>query len=367
MPLDAVVGAAADLVERLAAVGILDADQLCEHARSDQGLAELAEVSQIPRHSLEDLVNRADAHQARAAGTVSVIIATRDRPELLRRSIDAVLGQVHPAPVEVVVVFDRSEPDVSLARDNVDRSVVVTTNGHTPGLAGARNSGVDQATGAWIAFCDDDDEWLPGKLAGQMAALRDAPDAVVATTGILVHFQGRDTERIPDPAVLTFDGFLRDRMTAVHPSTLLVSRRALTERIGPVDEDIPGSYAEDYEWLLRASRRSPFAVARLPLVRIHWHGASFFFERWQTIDAALDYLVDKVPEFHDAPKGLARIRGQQAVAQAAMRHRRAAWRTIVETVKLNPREPRVPVAAVVALGVPAGSILKVLHRFGKGI
>jgi glycosyltransferase involved in cell wall biosynthesis len=49
------------------------------------------------------------------AGSVSVVIATRDRPELLRRAIDAVLAQEHPAPLEIVLVFDRSEPDLTLA------------------------------------------------------------------------------------------------------------------------------------------------------------------------------------------------------------------------------------------------------------
>ena len=80
-----------------------------------------------------------------------------------------------------------------------------------------------------------------------------------------------------------------------------------------------------------------------------------------------DQLVDKFPEFHDDPVGLARIRGQQAVAQAAMGERRRAFRTIYETLRLSPRERRAPVALVVAAGVPAGWILKLLHRFGKGI
>ncbi len=298
---------------------------------------------------------------------ISVVIATRDRPILVRRAVDAVLAQDHAGSLEVVVVFDRSELDPGLATDDAHRGVVVTTNVRTPGLAGARNSGVDRATGTWVAFCDDDDEWLPGKLAGQIAALEASPDADVATTGIFVNFRGRDTARIPEAAKLTFDGFLRDRMTAVHPSTVMVRRSAFLDRIGPVDETIPGGYAEDYEWLLRASRCSPIAVAPRPLARIHWHGASFFFERWQTIDAALDHLIAAYPEFRQEPKGLARLKGQQAVARAAMGRRRRALSTIVETLRLNPLERRAPVALLVVLGVPAGAILKLLHRFGKGI
>ena len=159
---------------------------------------------------------------------------------------------------------------------------------------------------------------------------------MVATTGVFINFKGNDTARIPDPAKLTFEGFIHDRMTEVHPSATLFLASSWLE-IGEVDEHIPGGYAEDYDWLLRAARIAPIAAATEPLVRVYWHGASFFFERWRTIDEALGYLVDKFPEFHDDPVGLARIRGQQAVAQAAMGERRRAFRTIYETLRLSPR------------------------------
>ena len=304
-------------------------------------------------------------------GSVSVVIATRDRPELLRRAIDAVLAQDHSAPLEIVLVFDRSEPDLTLADhpsvvDRDDRRVVVTTNVQSPGLAGARNSGVATAAYEWIAFCDDDDEWLPGKLAAQFSAIDANPGARVATTGVFIHFEGEDTARIPDPALLTFEGFLNDRMTEVHPSATLASAELIAE-IGDVDDTIPGGYGEDYDWLLRAARLSPFAVAPEPLVRVHWHGASFFFEKWKTIDEALEFLVQKYPEFHEQPAGLARIRGQQAIARGAMKQRGSAVRTAVETIRLKPTEKRAPVALLIAAGVPASAVLKTAHKFGKGL
>ncbi len=301
--------------------------------------------------------------------SVSVVIATRDRPELLRRAIDAILAQDHDGLLEIVVVFDRTEPDTELEHLTDDRShrrIVTTSNVRSPGLAGARNSGVAVADHDWIAFCDDDDEWLPGKLRSQFAAIEATPDARVATTGVFIRFDGVDTARIPEPERLTFDGFLNDRMTEVHPSATLVSA-SLLEELGDVDEKIPGGYGEDYDWLLRAARLSPFAVAAEPLVRVHWHGASFFFEKWKTIDEALDYLIDKYPEFHQHRAGLARIRGQQAIARAAMGRRRAAVATAFAAVRLRPTEKRVPVAMLVAAGVPASLVLRSAHKFGKGL
>lgn len=299
--------------------------------------------------------------------SVSVVIATRDRPELLRRAIKGVIDQEHSAHIEIVLVFDRCEPDAELARDDETCRIVVTTNTHSPGLAGARNSGIKLASNNWIALCDDDDEWLPGKLAAQFEALEKMPEALAACTGVFIHYEGEDTSRIPNPAKMTFEGFLGDRMTEVHPSSWLVHKQTFIDEIGLVDESIPGGYAEDYDFILRTVRFCPLAVAEKPLVRIWWHGASFFFERWKTIDEALGYILNKYPEFKQHPKGLARITGQQAVARAAMKDRKGALSIAWETFKLSKTEKRVPVAVIVALGFPANVALKLAHKLGRGI
>src|SRR6476469_3177079 len=95
--------------------------------------------------------------------SVGVVIPTRDRPEELRRALTAVLAQDYPGHIEVVIVFDGSERDDSLESSNVR----TLDNSRSPGLAGARNSGILSLDTDLVAFCDDDDEWLPGKLEAQ--------------------------------------------------------------------------------------------------------------------------------------------------------------------------------------------------------
>jgi glycosyltransferase involved in cell wall biosynthesis len=299
--------------------------------------------------------------------SVSVVVATRDRPHLLRRALDGILNQDLGARIEVLVVFDQSEPDQGLELDDGSRRITVTTNARTPGLAGARNSGIDKVSNAWVAFCDDDDEWLPTKLTAQFEAIEVDPTARAACTGIFIRYRDRDIPRIPDPTRLTFEGFLRDRMTEVHPSSWLVERETLVSEVGPIDEQLPGGYGEDYDLFLRTAQVTGIAVAPEPLVRVWWHGSSFFFERWKTIDEALDYLVVKYPELAEHPTGLARIEGQRAVAQAAMGQRRRALATAAECLRLNHTEKRALVAALVAAGVPASLVLNTAHRFGRGI
>lgn len=299
--------------------------------------------------------------------TVSVVVATRDRPELLKRTLAAIDEQTWPGTVETLVVFDQSDPDRELDRPDTHRPVRVLTNDRTAGLAGARNTGALAASGTWLAFCDDDDEWLPRKTQLQLDALANTPAAQMATTGVLIRYDEQDHERIPRPQDLTFEGFVRDRMTEVHPSSFVMKRKWFLEELGMVDEELPGSYAEDYDLLLRAAKLTAITTVPQALVRVHWHPATYFRDRWTTIDSALEYLLAKFPEFENDNRGRARILGQQSFAQAAAGERGKAVRTIVRTARTNPLEPRTLLAAAVAIGIPPGFVMGALHRFGRGL
>jgi GT2 family glycosyltransferase len=304
----------------------------------------------------------------RAWPSVSVVVPTRDRPELLRRAVTAILGQAYPGPVECVVVFDQSDPDLPWGDPGPGRRLRLVGNQRTPGLAGTRNTGVMHATGELVAFCDDDDEWLPGKLDRQVAALAGRPEAAVATTGIVVRHGDRSVTRLAPTPQVTHGQLLRSRMTELHPSTVLVRRAELLDGIGLVDEHIPGSFAEDYEWLLRAARRAPVLAVREPLVVVHWHQSSFFADRWRTIIAALTYLVDKHHELQQEPAGLARIYGQIAFAHAALGERRDARRWARRTLSLDRRERRAYLALAVSLRlIKARTVVRLAHVAGKGV
>jgi GT2 family glycosyltransferase len=301
--------------------------------------------------------------------TVSAVVPTRDRPELLRAALRAILDQDYPGRVEVVVVYDQSTPDESLTGlSRADRSVRVVVNERAPGLAGARNTGTLAAQGELIAFCDDDDEWLPGKLRAQVAALESVPGAHFASCGIRVSYDGRTVDRILDRDTVTLAELLRDRMTELHPSTFLIRSDALREGFGLVDEEIPGSYAEDYEFLLRAARSAPLVNLRVPYVLVRWHKRSYFAQRWDTISAALQWLLEKYPEFATQPAGQARVSGQIAFARAASGDSRGAVHWARRTLRDNPREPRAYLAlAVAGRVVRADAVLRTLHKRGRGI
>lgn len=300
--------------------------------------------------------------------SVSVVIPTKDRPELLRGAIDSALAQDYPGDIRCLVVFDGSAPDESLTATDPHRQVQVVSNTRTPGLAGGRNSGILAGDAELVAFCDDDDAWLPGKLRAQVAALDEDPEAAMACCGIRVEYDGTHVDRALPSRRVDRDTLLRSRLTELHPSTFLLRRRVLLETVGLVDEALPGSYAEDYDLLLRAAAHAPVANVPDVLTRVRWHKKSHFAGRWETIARALDALLRSHPDFRTVPRGYARVAGQIAFARAALGQRRHALRWSLRTLRANPREPRAYLALAVASGaVRAPAVLQFLHTRGRGV
>ncbi|WP_243715995.1 glycosyltransferase [Actinomadura darangshiensis] len=346
-------------------------------AEGDSGAAQAAAVRRTGQ-LIDTLMSVRGETPARPAGSpaaeggeppsVTVVVATRNRPELLRVALDSILAQDYAGDIDCLVVHDQSEIDDTVAVDKPGRRVSVMANTRVPGLAGARNSGILAATGELVAFCDDDDRWLPGKLTAQVDVLRSAPGAGLACTGIRILYDDRKVDRTLDRGEVAFADLLRSRLTELHPSTFLLRRDALIERIGLVSEEVPGSHGEDYEFLLRAARDA--AIVNVPDVHVEvlWGKQSYFAQRWRVIADALAWLLEEVPEFRLVPAGHGRIAGQIAFAEAAAGRRRSALRWARRTVRANWREPRAYLAVAIACRlVGADRIVRFLHRRGRGI
>ena len=319
---------------------------------------------------------RAAADGAGEHPPVSVVVATREREQLLLRAVRAIVAQDYPGAIEIIVVRDGDWDagvvqtlTTTMADELGERATLTQTpNARSAGLAGGRNTGITAASHALVAFCDDDDEWLPGKLSAQVPMLTRTPAASVVATGISVVHDGVATDRPGPLRPTTFEDLLTRRVMELHPSTFLLRRADLLGPIGLVDEQLPGGYAEDYDLLLRAAALGPVLSVPRPLVRVHWHGASFYFSKWQTIHESLDALLAKHPQFTQVPSGHARVRGQQALALAAMGRRREALAAAVQTWRLAPREPRAYLAAAVASRLVSIEGLQAqLHKRGRGL
>ncbi len=297
--------------------------------------------------------------------SVTAIVATRDRPTMLARAVQSMVGQSYPGELECVIVFDQSSPAPVDLEPPAGRRLRLLTNTRTPGAAGARNTGIAASDGALVAFCDDDDTWHADKLRLQVERLG-AASAGFVCCGTRFHNGDAVIDRWA-PGTVNLEQLVRRRFPELGLPTFVLRRDALAD-IGLLDEQIPGSYGEDYDFLLRAARREPIVAVEQPLIDVFWHQESFFAQRWQTIADALGYLLAKHPELAADSRGRARIQGQIAFARAALAHRSAACHTSLRALRANPLERRAYLALAVAARVlPATAVVRLANRQGRGI
>ena len=207
------------------------------------------------------VVNRADA-----LPLVSVVIPTRNRADLLEAALISVMAQEGIGTefeIEILVIDDgstdrtpdlvRAYPDVHYYRGEESR-----------GTSAARNRGVTEARGQYVAFLDDDDTWLPWKLRRQIAVLqRDEQIGLV---------YGQEIKRGDESITVWPD--MRDGRTGWMHRSLLTScpvntsstvvRKVVFDHAGLFDESLPSW--EDYDMWLRIACHWRFAFVPGPAV-----------------------------------------------------------------------------------------------------
>jgi glycosyltransferase involved in cell wall biosynthesis len=223
-----------------------------------------------------------------AFGMISVIVPTLRRPQLLLRAIESVLAQSF-SNLELIVVVDGPDQEtIKLTSSVTDERFRFIQNHRSLGSAEARNVGIRAATGNWIAFLDDDDEWTPDKLASQLGAITPVRlNVIVSCLSIVVTPLRRYIwpHRIYDNRI-SIDEYLFDRRSwfrgdvMLQCSSLLMSKQLALELLLSDPHD-------DWDLLLRAVKERGAEIVTLdkPLV-IHYTednrsslGASF---DWRT-------------------------------------------------------------------------------------
>lgn len=188
-----------------------------------------------------------DISEGDIAPKVSVIIPTHNRPELLKCALDSVFAQTFTG-FEVIVVDDGNAPRVYDALGEYQSRpnfIYLETEKDTGGSA-TRNVGIRHAKGEYIAFLDDDDEWLPEKLEVQVPLLKEASSKVgfVFCAVNNIHGDGRVETTPVDPttrdystiALIRFNGFL---------TSGLVVRKNVFDDVGMFDESLPSHQEAD--------------------------------------------------------------------------------------------------------------------------
>ena len=261
---------------------------------------------------------------------ISVVMPVYNRAGLVQRALRSVFAQTF-SDFELIVVDDGSTDDLASALHQFpDPRLGLVRRERNGGIAAARNTGIRASRGAYVAFIDSDDEWLPKMLERQHARLEVVgPERSVALTGFYLERDklGRREVRSLEGSA---DWYLRLLAGCdVSFGSCALIRRVTFDEIGLFDEGM--RRLEDWDWLLRYTLKYPIASTEEPLALIHsgvgWPSA-------REVERAIQQMWER----HGA---------------IAARHSAAARRRLLSTLSYQRaaalHHARRPVAALVSL------------------
>jgi glycosyltransferase involved in cell wall biosynthesis len=202
---------------------------------------------------------------------VSTVIPTYRRAEMVGRAVQTVLAQTY-AHVEVIVVDDNTDVDerrrVREALSPFGSRVTVVPNERSKGACGARNTGILHARGELVAFLDDDDLWLPDKLAAQVALLQQGEFVAALCHYIDIDLAfGHAVHCRASRPVLTREQALAGECPT--STSLAVVRHDVLVDAGLFDEALPSF--QDFDMWLRCLAFGNFGYVERPLVEFVQH------------------------------------------------------------------------------------------------
>jgi glycosyltransferase involved in cell wall biosynthesis len=218
----------------------------------------------------------------RSKPLVSVIITTKNRAGQLREAIESVLALEDDAfDVDLVVVDDGSTdetPEVVLEYD----AQYVRAGGR--GIPAARNAGLASARGDYVALLDDDDVYLPGAIAAQIAVLEADPSYGSAHGQALLVDADLTNARPPVPPGPLTSGDLSIELLRYFPQIgTVVTRASAAAEVGELDVTLPGD--SEWDWQLRIADRYPVARVEVPVLMFRQRGTPEEEQLWRRCPA----------------------------------------------------------------------------------
>jgi len=213
-----------------------------------------------------------------AAPTVSVVLPTYRRPDLLERAVASVLTQTY-GDWELLVIDDnglgtpeQAATEAALRAFTADPRVVYVPQAQNRGACAARNAGIHAARGRYVAFLDDDDAWFVDKLERQVACFAASePDVALVYGGFRrVSEEGPGEVVRPDGRAHRWRDLLM--RNGIGTTSLVMCRRTALLEVGGFDDQLPSM--QDFDLYIRLAQRFPFGYVEEPLLDKHRHAGA---------------------------------------------------------------------------------------------
>jgi len=206
---------------------------------------------------------------------VSAIISTYKRPpEIVRRAAMSVLNQTY-TDMELIIVDDSPSSyelrsDIKIMADSLGEKVRYIQHEINQGACAARNTGLKNSKGEFVAFLDDDDEWLPEKIEKQLQLMNQNDDVALVYCGRYTYVVSKD-ETI-EQKLKYYKGKVFDKLILnnfIGSTSFPLIRKSVLEELGGFDVKMKA--AQDIELWLRIAKKYDVDYVSDPLVRYYVH------------------------------------------------------------------------------------------------
>ena len=270
---------------------------------------------------------------------VSVVIPTYNRKDFLGRAVASVLNQTFQS-FEIIVVDDASQDNAeAIVRGFRDGRLKYVRHEFRKGGSAARNTGILRSTGDYIAFLDDDDEWLPKKLEKQVAVLeRSSRSTGAVYTGYFI-VDSLSGENPRERTAVKRGNLLNELLVhnCVGGTSSVIVKRECFERVGLFDEDLPSF--QDYDLWIRMAREYNFDCISEPLGKYYVHDKKI----WTNLEA-LSQGIEGMLKKHGTARSLRRWLSYQYLSIGEKHcHNGEATKgrkAYIRAIELNPFELR---------------------------
>lgn len=269
---------------------------------------------------------------------ISVIIPTHNRADLLKAAIQSVLDQTY-TDFELLVCDDASNDHT---QDTVagfsDPRIVYRRYERNSGVIELRNNAVNSSSGEYIAFLDDDDEWLPEKLEKQVSVLdRSSPETGAVFTGAIFLDTKLGRERIVIPRhrgnifkELLFNDF-------IVTSSLLV-KKICFQKAGLFDHGFKS--ASDFDMWIRISELFEFDCIEEPLVKYRVHQNSISNNNLNVIRGIERLIAKHKDSFNNNKSAYGNHLFKLGIAYCYSGNMSEGRKALIKAIRLNPNDIR---------------------------
>jgi glycosyltransferase involved in cell wall biosynthesis len=224
---------------------------------------------------------------------VTVVVPTYNRPKRLQKAIDSIRNQNY-RPLEIIAVDDHSSnqyaADLAAEIDQDDITIRVHRHSENKGASAARNTGINTANGDYIAFLDDDDEWMSEKIERQVSELENTESDIASCWIQRVGPDGRHrASHTPEIDGDIIERLLLGNVTGTTSSVII--KTDLCRYIGGFDTSLPRW--NDWDFALRATKYGDMVIVPEVLVRqYNWDGPQLSDDLDKLLTAK-DHLLSK--------------------------------------------------------------------------